>query len=186
MNDELRDSALGRALGAYSRSLRQMQPSAALDARLAASIQEHAGVRQVRRPLWQRPMPWVAAIASVAVIATGVALLLMRATPPESSAQAQASDTPVSTDAPAVAPTSVSTDAPAGVASAPKDTGDRLAIPSRQYSLWPTEAAVFRVKASLGGGAESVPGERQYWVDVRVANDGSMRIVRVLPANPEE
>jgi hypothetical protein len=174
MNDELRDSALGRALGAYSRSLRQMQPSAALDARLAASIQEHAGVRQVRRPLWQRPMPWVAAIASVAVIATGVALLLMRATPQQSAAQAQASDTPVSTDA------------PAGVASAPKDTGDRLAIPSRQYSLWPTEAAVFRVKASLGGGAESVPGERQYWVDVRVANDGSMRIVRVLPANPEE
>lgn len=162
MNDELRDPALGRALGAYSRSLRQAQPSAALDARLAASIQEHAGVRPVR-PLWRRPLPWVVAVASVAVIATGVALLLVRAAPPESAPSAQAVDQPAS-----------------------NDTGDRLAIQSNQYSLWPTEAAVFRVKASLGGAAISAPGERQYWVDVRVANDGSMRIVRVLPANPEE
>jgi hypothetical protein len=165
MNHDPTDSALGRALGAYSRSLRQVRPSAALDARLAASIREHAGVRPVR-PLWRRPLPWVVAAASVAVIATGIALLLVRTTPPENPSFAQAIDEPI--------------------APARNDAGDRRVIPSGQYSLWPTEAAVFRVKASLGGAAESVPGERQYWVDVRVANDGSMRIVRVLPANTEE
>ncbi len=26
-------------------------------------------------------------------------------------------------------------------------------------------------------------GERQYWVDVRIANDGTMRIMQVLPAD---
>jgi hypothetical protein len=217
MNDELRDSALGRALGAYSRSLRQVQPSAALDARLVASIQEHAGVRQVR-PLWRRPMPWVVAAASVTVVATGIALLLVRTAPPASAPSAQAitrSDEPAvpaidqlersaqaigRSDEPstsainesgapaaqAIEKSGAPPGAPVGAAAARNDTGDRLAIPSGQYSLWPTEAAVFRVKASLGSAAQSVPGERQYWVDVRVANDGSMRIVRVLPANPEE
>jgi hypothetical protein len=184
MNDELTDSALGRALGAYSRALRRVRPSAALDERLAAAIREHAGVRHVRPP-WRRPLPWVVAVASVAVIATGIALLLVRATPVEKAMQAShasgaATEAAVVTlaDAPVIAPTAA--------ALARHDTGDRLAIPSSQYSLWPTEAAVFRVKANLGGGSEAVPGERQYWVDVRVANDGSMRIVRVLPANPEE
>jgi hypothetical protein len=168
MNDEFKESALGRALGSYSRLLRQTRPSATLDARLAASFREHAGVRHVR-PAWRRPLPWVVAIASAAVIATGVALLLVRVVPTESARYAQAID-----------------EGDAQPAQASDNTGDRLAIPSGQYSLWPTEAAVFRVKANLGGGSESVPGERQYWVDVRVANDGSMRIVRVLPANPEE
>jgi hypothetical protein len=174
MNDELRDSALGRALGAYSRALRQVQPSGALDARLAASIRAHAGVRQVR-PAWRRPLPWVVAVASVAVIATGIALLLPRTVAPESALSAEAT-----------AEAGASANAPNSALPVHDDAGDRLAIPSGQYSLWPTESAVFRVKASLGGAAQSVPGERQYWVDVRVANDGSMRIVRVLPANPEE
>jgi hypothetical protein len=166
MNDEIKDSALGRALGSYSRSLRHVRPSASLDARIAASIQEHAGVRRVR-PLWRRPLPWLVAASSVAVIATGVALLLSRSVP-QSMPQAQA------------------VEGLGQMPTATTDTGDRLALPSGQYSLWPTEAAVFRVKTRLGGAPDSMPGERQYWVDVRVANDGSMRIVRVLPANPEE
>jgi hypothetical protein len=86
----------------------------------------------------------------VAVIATGVALLLARS----------------------------QADPPAPIA-------QHIALPSNQYSLWPTEAAVFRVKASLDS-ATPATGERQYWVDVRVANDGSMRIVRVIPANGNE
>ena len=57
-----------------------------------------------------------------------------------------------------------------------------------QVSLYPAESAIFRVKASFAS-AVSVPqsgetdqGERQYWVDVRIANDGTMRIVQVIPA----
>ena len=154
MNEDATDSELGRALGAYARSLRDVQPSAALDARIAASIQEHGGVRR-RRPIWRRPLPWVVAAASVAVIAAGSALLLMRAAPE------RAVSIPM-----------------------PSAFGDQVALPSSQYSLWPTEAAVFRVKASFG--TAPAAGERQYWVDVRVANDGSMRIVRVIPANGNE
>jgi hypothetical protein len=49
------------------------------------------------------------------------------------------------------------------------------------------EAAIFRVKASFVSTAGFVPaneqdGERQYWVDVRIANDGTMRIMQVVPA----
>jgi hypothetical protein len=128
----------------YSSSLRQVLPSADLDARIAASIQAHTRVRRPR-PLWRRPLPWAIAAASVAIVAVGLALLLVRATPE-----------------PVVA--------------------TQMVIPSNQYSLWPTEGAVFRVKASM----DSAANERQYWVDVRVANDGSMRIVRVIPANSNE
>jgi hypothetical protein len=95
--------------------------------------------------MWRRPLPWAIAAASAAIVAVGIALLVVRATPE-----------------PAVAA--------------------QIVIPSNQYSLWPTEGAVFRVKASM----DSAANERQYWVDVRVANDGSMRIVRVIPANSNE
>jgi hypothetical protein len=157
VNEEPPDPAVTRVLGTYARSLRDIQPSAALDARLAASIQQYARVRHAR-PIWLRPLPWAIAAASVAVIATGVTLLLVRKTPE-----------PVLPVA-AVVPPSV--------------TGDQIALPSSQYSLWPTQGAVFRVKASLD--TAPAAGERQYWVDVRVANDGSMRIVRVIPANGNE
>jgi hypothetical protein len=56
-----------------------------------------------------------------------------------------------------------------------------------QVSLFPADGAVFRVKASLTSAVlespgQAEPGERQYWVDVRIANDGTMRIMQVLPA----
>jgi hypothetical protein len=54
-------------------------------------------------------------------------------------------------------------------------------------SQWPTEAAIFRVRASFASTSGFIlpgeqEGERQYWVDVRIANDGTMRIMQVLPA----
>lgn len=149
MNEESTIAVLTRALGSYAASLRELQPSADLDARMASSIQEHTGVRRPR-PVWRRPMPWLAAAASAAAIVVGVALLMVRAKPEQPVPEA------------------------------------RFALPSNQYSLWPTEAAVFRVKANLNATAAPAADERQYWIDVRVANDGSMRIVRVIPANGNE
>ncbi len=48
----------------------------------------------------------------------------------------------------------------------------------------PAEGAVFRVRANLTSAVmpDDNNGERQYWVDVRIANDGTMRIMQVLPA----
>ena len=56
-----------------------------------------------------------------------------------------------------------------------------------QVSLFPADGAVFRVKANLASAViptsgQKTNGERQYWVDVRIANDGTMRIMQVLPA----
>ena len=61
-----------------------------------------------------------------------------------------------------------------GIASAAKKAG-RIAA----------EGAVFRVKANLTSATMRTgqeEGERQYWVDVRISNDGTMRIMQVLPA----
>jgi hypothetical protein len=49
-------------------------------------------------------------------------------------------------------------------------------------SYWPVEASVVRVRGRLA----TQPAERQYWLDVRLARDGSMRIVRVIPVNPSD
>ena len=67
---------------------------------------------------------------------------------------------------------------------------ERMGVPALaagQVSQWPAEAAIFRVRASFASTSGFVSpgeqdGERQYWVDVRIANDGTMRIMQVLPA----
>ena len=80
----------------------------------------------------------------------------------------------------AVTPTPSLPELSARTAVSPLTTGS-------QVSLFPAEGAVFRVKANLASAViptsgEMKSGERQYWVDVRIANDGTMRIMQVLPA----
>ena len=55
-------------------------------------------------------------------------------------------------------------------------------FPAGAASLWPTEATVFRVRGNVGGPNSG----QQYWLDVRMGNDGSMRIERVLSADGSE
>jgi hypothetical protein len=55
-------------------------------------------------------------------------------------------------------------------------------FPMGAVSLWPTQGTVFRVRSSLHGTGT----HQQYWVDVRMANDGSMRIERVFSADGAE
>jgi hypothetical protein len=49
-------------------------------------------------------------------------------------------------------------------------------------SLWPTQGTVFRVRSTVSG----LGAEQQYWIDVRMANDGSMRVERVFSADGTE
>src|SRR5262249_7147461 len=120
----------------------------------------------------RRPLVWVAAAASIAVIAGGIALLAI----------GTRGDDDTSTDPPPVAHTLPRTQLPPG------DAMSRLATTGGQVSLFPTDGAVFRVKANLASAViptssgQEANGERQYWVDVRIANDGTMRIMQVLPA----
>jgi hypothetical protein len=159
--------ALSRELDPYARALRDLQPSPALDERINTAIDSWAGNTGSKR-WWTRPIVWVAAAASLAVISGGIALLAMRgggrASTPEGLSVA--------------------------ASQLPGLQIERMGVPALaagQVSQWPAEAAIFRVKASFVPTSGFVPpgaqeGERQYWVDVRIANDGTMRIMQVLPA----
>ena len=171
LNDEM-DREVIRRLDDYAESLRAEAPSADLDARMEATIAQWASEHR-KRGLLRRPLAWVVAAASVAVVAGGIALLAVD----------ESGDSPSAPDALAGASTtSPLPELSARTAVSPLATGS-------QVSLFPAEGAVFRVKANLASAViptsagQPANGERQYWVDVRIANDGSMRIMQVLPAD---
>jgi len=160
------DREVIRQLDDYAESLRAEVPSAELDARMEATIAQWASEHR-RHSVLRRPMAWVVAAAAIAVIASGIALLAIE----EQDAPPAVASTPPPPNPELSARTAVS----------PLATGS-------QVSLFPADGAVFRVKANLAAAmmpasaGEPANGERQYWVDVRIANDGTMRIVQVLPA----
>jgi hypothetical protein len=162
--NELQDRAVTKALDEYSEALRSKRLSAELEARIEAAIGSWAAEHR-SRSMWRRPLPWVVAAASVAVITGGIALLVLGQRIAGMEAQGGgASETSIP-------------DLAAGSAVSPLSTGG-------QVSLFPAEGAVFRVRANLTSAVipDENDGERQYWVDVRIANDGTMRIMQVLPA----
>jgi hypothetical protein len=168
--DDQHDREVIRRLDDYAESLRAEAPSAELQARIDASIAQWASEHR-KRGLLRRPLVWAVAAASIAVIAGGIALLAID----------ESGDSPGAPDALAGAPTSPRPELSARTAVSPLATGS-------QVSLFPAEGAVFRVKANLASAVlptssgQPANGERQYWVDVRIANDGTMRIMQVLPA----
>jgi hypothetical protein len=165
---DMPDRRVTRALDDYSENLRAERLSAALDARMEDSIVSWAEEHRSQSVL-RRPALWLVTAASLAVIAGGIALL----------AAGQRDNSEYGPDALA-GPTPEFAPLPAGTAVSPYATGG-------QVSLFPAEGAVFRVRANLTSAAlrtsgQAADGERQYWVDVRIANDGTMRIMQVLPA----
>jgi len=176
------ERAVVRALDPYAQALRGLEPTAALNGRVETAIAAWAEQSAARR-LWRRPLPWAVAVASVAVIAGGIALLMSRdATGGGDASTSQLVTLPIEAPGPPGL---------ARVSSLPRASDLSYArlspLAAGQVSLYPAESAIFRVKASFAS-AVSVPhsnepqGERQYWVDVRIANDGTMRIVQVIPA----
>jgi hypothetical protein len=165
------DRAVTRALDGYAEALRSERLSSDLERRLEASIESWAAEHRSRSVL-RRPLPWVIAAASVAVITGGIALLAA------GERNSDGGDTPAATTLAASDPALPQLDV--GSVVSPLATGG-------QVSLFPAEGAVFRVKANLASAVlktsgQEAEGERQYWVDVRIANDGTMRIMQVLPA----
>ena len=164
------DREVIRRLDEYAEDLRAERPSAELDARIEAAIAEWATEHR-KHGLLRRPLAWVVAAASVAVIAGGIALLAID----------ESGDSPSAPDALADVPAAPRPELSARTAVSPLATGS-------QVSLFPADGAVFRVKANLASAViptsagQPANGERQYWVDVRIANDGTMRIMQVLPA----
>ena len=165
--NEVENLAVMDALDDYSEALRDERPSSDLNGRIDAAIEGWAAEHRSRSVL-RRPLPWVVAAASLAVVAGGIALLASGKKSSDSGLKGLAASTsplPELAVSPSVSPLS---------------TGG-------QVSLFPADGAVFRVKANLASAVlktsgEPSDGERQYWVDVRIANDGTMRIMQVLPA----
>lgn len=174
-NDKL-DHDVIRRLDDFAENLRAESPSAELDARVEAAIAQWASEHR-RHGLWRRPLAWVVAAASIAVVAGGIALLAIEE---EGDPQVAAAPAGASGDLARQLRTPTA-ELSARTAVSPLATGS-------QVSLFPAEGAVFRVKANLAAAmmptsvGQPANGERQYWVDVRIANDGTMRIMQVLPA----
>jgi hypothetical protein len=177
INEKL-DRDVIRRLDDYAESLRAEAPSAELDARMEATIAQWANEHR-RQSFLRRPLAWVVTAASIAVIAGGVALLAIE----------EDADNPQVADAGHVGATGALAHQPRTPLPelSPRTAVSPLATGS-QVSLFPAEGAVFRVKANLAAAmmptsaGQPANGERQYWVDVRIANDGTMRIMQVLPA----
>jgi hypothetical protein len=149
----------------YQKSMEGERPSAGLDAVIDAHIRRatRAAVSDVRRRGISRV--WRAAAASV-LVAAGTGLWLTW------GGHRSAGTLP---------------DAAAWL---PADASGQV-VRLADYPLTGTEAAVFRLRARLGAGMPIPQGMDpayggNYLVDVRMANDGSMRILRVIPANRDE
>ncbi|HEU4530341.1 MAG TPA: hypothetical protein VFR59_04115 [Steroidobacteraceae bacterium] len=167
-------------VAAYGAHLRRSRPSAQLDERIALAIERNHKERHDRawRKINPRRIGPALAAGCAAVLTAGLILWLggsvQREAPPAEVADVLPTN-PLANDA--------------GHDMQPYAAPDAFTVvPTGQYSLWPTDAAVFRVRANLDtlravSAALPAEDERQYWVDVRVANDGSMRIVRIVPVN---
>jgi len=62
-----------RELDKYAAALRSIEPSQALDLRMNEAIEAWAA-KNGSRPIWKRPLAWIAVAASLAVISSGIAL----------------------------------------------------------------------------------------------------------------
>jgi hypothetical protein len=145
----------------YSRDLAQISPTENLDARIDELV---AGTRKILRTTHQRPLPsrrWAAAaglgalaIVLGVVIGMGLERRAQRLLP---------------------------------VADALREPGS----PPADFSMWPVDSVALQIPAeySAAGTLVAVDPEKKttgkrYWIDVVVSNDGTLRIEKVVPAEP--
>jgi hypothetical protein len=152
-------SGVSEAIGAYGHALLREQPSAALDDRIAGAIERWATPDRKRRAQSVFETRLFAVAAALAVVLIGGAYALLVTEPRRPVSQVAATQTAASA--------------------------------TQEYSpeVIPVQEVVLRVPTTLSG-ATAVPAvatttdELRFWVDVRIASDGSMRVVRVVPVDP--
>jgi hypothetical protein len=151
---------LTRALETYAHALDELSPSPQLQARMQAAIERELAhpPQQTRVRRWR----WALA-ASIVLVGTSLLGVQLLRSPAELLEQRELQVAARSQPAP----------------SPPSD----LVLPTGVVSLWPTQGTVFRVRSTVNG---LLGAEQQYWIDVRMANDGSMRIERVFAADGTE
>ncbi len=179
---------------AYRDSLRRARPSPALEERVASAIDDFAASGASRRRVRRVPPGPAIAAGVAALVAASVVLWLALGQRDGSGVESALGEYTSDVvddgvaDQGATPPPETATH---GAYPMMQHAGSALLIePAGTYSLWPTESAVFRLQTRLdtampafGAAAGPAGTEQRYWVDVRVANDGSMRIVRIVPVD---
>jgi hypothetical protein len=163
---------LTQALESYAAALSELTPSPELEARMHAAIQREVTLRprHARRQRWG----WAVAASILSVLGVAVALMqTQRMAAQRQLALARSALLQNPLDQGALDQRALKQNDPSNAA---------MVFPSGAASLWPTQGTVFRVRSTLNG----LDLEQQYWIDVRLANDGSMRIVRILSADGTE
>jgi hypothetical protein len=155
---------LARLLNHYARELAQVAPSSHLDARiddLVATYRPFAVAPLARRP---RRFGLYASAAGIAVMAIGVGIFIGMKVEH------------------------------ARRASARNAVSERDAVwPPADLTMWPTDSVSFKIPAEyspqgtlVAVDPESKHASARYWIDVVVANDGTFRIERIVPADASQ
>jgi hypothetical protein len=143
----------------YRRELKHTMPSDSLDARIAALV-AGAGEIPPRRqaPARRFNIAAIAAAAGLASLAIAAGILIGRQMERDAPAARLAQQDP--------------------------------ALPA-DFSLWPADSVALQIPAEYSRGGRLVavdPNTRssgkRYWIDVVVSNDGTVRIDRIVPAEP--
>jgi hypothetical protein len=205
MNDRA-DPMLQAMLSSYARSLREIRPSAQLDGRIEAALAGLPRLTRDRERSATAVLRWATAACVALILISALLLAGNRQRGPFDRAQdrsghwaadqlSRASPRSGLRDERAATGDLRTTD---GIAANNNAVPGRLtnraspAWATTQPSLFPTDAAVFRVRTSLDSAAvglrqrESLIPEHQVWVDVRIANDGSTRIERIVSTDGTE
>jgi len=148
----------------YARDLAQVAPSPDLDARVADLVATHRPVAAAAPARRSRRLGLYAAAAGIAVVAIGVGILIgMQMEHARKIAARNAAS-------------------------------ERDAVwPPADLTMWPTDSVSFKVPAEYSAQGtlvavdpDSKNTSARYWIDVVVANDGTFRIERIVPADPAQ
>lgn len=157
-----RHPQLARLSNHYARDLAQAAPSPDLDARIDDLVATHRPMAAPARAGRPRRLALYAAAAGIAVVAIGIGVYIgMRVEH-------------------------------ARKVSARSEASERDAVwPPADLAMWPTDSVSFKIPAEYSAQGtlvavdpDSKHTSARYWIDVVVANDGTFRIERIVPADP--
>jgi hypothetical protein len=144
-------------LSQYAQELKDTSPSDDLDARIGAMVALPAPANIQRPRRWSRAHTWAAA-ASVAVLAITIGIFI-----------------------------GVKLERGARFAKLSADS----AWPPADFSMWPTDSVALQIPAEYSAQGTLVAVDpsahssgKRYWIDVVVSNDGTVRIEKIVPAEP--
>jgi hypothetical protein len=145
----------------YARDLAQISPSDTLDARVGALVAASRVIRRIQVPRPRRPPRWPAA-AGLAALAVMAGMFIGANL--ERRAERRAALT--------------------------ESARDATWLPA-DFSMWPADSVALKIPAEYSAAGKLVAIDsnskttgKRYWIDVVVSNDGTLRIEKVVPAEP--